>query len=133
MRNNNLLEKDRWLRAAQDDLEAAKQLHAGGFYPQACFLCQQAGEKALKAFLYGVGIREMLSHSLLRLSRKCRQAAPEWGLPEEAARRLDRFYIPTRYPNGLPEGTPRENFSGVDAESAMEAAKAILAEVRKTS
>ena len=42
-------EADRWYRQAQDDLEAADVLIAGGKQAQAAFLCHQAGEKALTA------------------------------------------------------------------------------------
>jgi HEPN domain-containing protein len=33
---------------------------------------------------------------------------------------LDRFYIPTRYPNGLPDLTPAEAFTADDAEVCLE-------------
>jgi hypothetical protein len=36
---------------------------------------------------------------------------------------LDRFYIPTRYPNGLPAGVPHVYFSEEDAITAIEAAR----------
>jgi HEPN domain-containing protein len=39
----------------------------------------------------------------------------------------DRFYIPTRYPNGLPAGVPHAYFSEEDAIKAIEAAEVILA------
>jgi len=39
---------------------------------------------------------------------------------ENAAKRLDRFYIPTRYPNGLPGGTPYQVFSASDLSEALE-------------
>lgn len=131
MKNNNDAERDRWLRSAQDDLDAAKHNRAGGFHPHACFLCQQSGEKALKAFLYGEGVREMLSHSLLQLLTRCNEINKDFDIPRDSVRLLDRFYIPARYPNGLPDGTPMENFSDGDSENALSAAEVILAEVRR--
>lgn len=43
------LEARRWLRQADDDLEASRALEVAGKYAQAAFFAQQAGEKALKA------------------------------------------------------------------------------------
>ena len=40
---------------------------------------------------------------------------------------LDRFYIPTRYPNGLPDLTPDEIFWEEDAEACIENAGKIIA------
>ncbi len=40
-----------WLSRALDDLRWARHSIEGGFLPQACFACQQAAEKALKAYL----------------------------------------------------------------------------------
>ena len=42
---------------------------------------------------------------------------------EEAARRLDQYYVPTRYPNGLPGGTPADVFSKAQATEALAQAK----------
>ncbi|MBD3408210.1 MAG: HEPN domain-containing protein, partial [Candidatus Lokiarchaeota archaeon] len=42
------------------------------------------------------------------------------------ARELDRHYIPSRYPNGLPAGTPRRAFDEREAQEAIEAARTIL-------
>ena len=48
----------------------------------------------------------------------------------EALRRdamiLDRFYIPTRYPDGLPDITPMEAFCDNDAQLAMRAARMFI-------
>ncbi len=39
---------------------------------------------------------------------------------------LDQFYIPTRYPNGLPDLTPGQVYSRKDGERAIGAAQTIL-------
>jgi HEPN domain-containing protein len=36
---------------------------------------------------------------------------------------LDKFYIPTRYPNGLPDLTPGQTYVAQDATGAIEKAK----------
>ncbi len=43
-----------------------------------------------------------------------------------AATLLDRFYIPTRYPNGLPDLTPGEAYLDEDAEQCIRDATEIL-------
>ena len=42
-------EAQRWLDQAHEDLQAAQVLKNGERFAQACFYCQQAGEKALKS------------------------------------------------------------------------------------
>ncbi len=50
--------------------------------------------------------------------------------PEVA--KLDRYYIPTRYPNGLPEGgLPGEAFDRSDAEAAIVVAEKAINAARK--
>ena len=44
--------------------------------------------------------------------------------------RLDRLYIPTRYPNGLTGGIPADAFNAVDASEAIAHAEGILAAAR---
>jgi HEPN domain-containing protein len=36
---------------------------------------------------------------------------------------LDKYYIPTRYPNGLPGGIPKDAFDKVEAERAVDIAR----------
>jgi HEPN domain-containing protein len=44
---------------------------------------------------------------------------------------LDRFYIPTRYPNGLPEMTPEEAYLEEDVILCIDYAEKIIEVVRK--
>ena len=39
---------------------------------------------------------------------------------------LDGFYIPTRYPNGLPDGIPADVFTEESAQSAVKMAEDIV-------
>jgi len=41
------------------------------------------------------------------------------------ARKLDMHYIPSRYPNGLPGGTPHQFYSRSMAKDAVDSAKRI--------
>ncbi len=45
-------EARRWFLQASYDLKAVRWNLEGGFYDTACFLAQQAGEKALKSLLF---------------------------------------------------------------------------------
>ncbi len=60
-------EAARWYRQAAYDIKAARWNIKGGFHDTACFLAQQAGEKALKYLLYYLGARKqaLFTHSLV--------------------------------------------------------------------
>ena len=49
----------------------------------------------------------------------------------EYAAYLDRFYIPTRYPNGLPDLTPGQVYVSNDSLQAIEKASFFLEETRR--
>lgn len=44
--------------------------------------------------------------------------------------KLDRFYIPTRYPNGLPDLTPDKAYFEEDASAAIELSEQLVERVR---
>jgi len=44
---------------------------------------------------------------------------------------LDKYYIPTRYPNGLSGGIPAEAFDEDDARKALEMARGVIDFVKK--
>lgn len=47
----------------------------------------------------------------------------------DAAQQLDQYYIPTRYPNGLPGGVPAQVFTQKQASEAIGLAREVLARV----
>ena len=116
----NLHEAQRWLVAAQQDLLAAKALSETRFYAHACFFAQQSGEKALKA-LWHLHDREPWGSSILRLVKEFPDAPTSANFDEWAHRAavLDRYYIPTRYPDALPDLTPNQCYFKQDADSAI--------------
>lgn len=116
-------EAERWLVQGRSDLGFAEVGVREGYHAQACFMCQQAAEKALKALHYLGGERLVIGHSLLELLRALLTRHPALADLEEAARRLDQYYVPTRYPNGLPGGTPADVFSKAQATEALAQAK----------
>jgi len=116
----NLHEAQRWLIAAQQDLLAAKSLSENRFYAHACFFSQQSGEKALKA-LWHMHDREPMGSSILRLVTEFPDATTMTNIDEWAYRAatLDRFYIPTRYPDALPDLAPNQCYFKQDADAAI--------------
>jgi len=131
MRNNNLIEAKRWTDEASNDIVAAEWLASGKFYSKTCFLSQQAAEKALKGFLISKGVRDFTGHSTDFLLHKCSKFDASLKSLSRDCKRLDRHYIPTRYPDGLPEGTPHENYTVEDATEAIEMAKKVVYAVSK--
>jgi HEPN domain-containing protein len=122
----------RWFLTAQDDLQSAEILHTNLKFAQSCFYAQQAGEKALKALYFSRDI-EPWGHSLLKLSKEFVGSSEDMRQMkqiEKDSRDLDRYYIPTRYPDGLPGTTPAEAYGSVDSESAIKSAKSILSFVQ---
>ena len=113
----------RWLRQAENDLLFARLGLREGFYAQVCFQCQQIAEKAIKSIRYGeLGERIVFGHSLVELAGGL-DLPP--GLHAELAI-LDQYYIPTRYPNGLPGGTPYEVYTRAQAESAVKVCDSVV-------
>jgi HEPN domain-containing protein len=113
-------EARRWLGQAEYDLESARHSADGGlFYASACFQSQQAAEKALKGYLYAHGERIVLGHSVTELCARSAAYDEVFSNPRQRLGVLDRFYIPTRYPNGLPGGIPAEVYLFGDAQQAI--------------
>lgn len=115
-------EADRWRRQAVNDLAFARVALRERFYAQACFIAQQASEKAVKAIAYGLGERTVLGHSLVTLISRYAELVPDLDDLRELAGILDQYYVPTRYPNGLAGGVPFEAFGESQAADAVDAA-----------
>ncbi len=118
-----------WLSQAIRDLEQAEASRAEGRHEWACFAAHQAAEKAVKALHLHLG-QESWGHVIVRLLR---DLPGQVLLPEdllEMARVLDNFYIPTRYPNGHPEGAPFEHYGRLQSEEAIKYARSIIEFVR---
>jgi HEPN domain-containing protein len=103
-----------------------------GAYAQACFYAQQSGEKAVKALWYLVDA-DPWGHSIQRLIVDFPERGSLPDLDKWVARGalLDKFYIPTRYPNGLPDLTPGQVYALDDARRGLETARALVAACRE--
>lgn len=126
-----LLEGERWLGEAEVGLEATELL-LSPLPSLACFHAQQAAEKALKSILFAAGKRMVVGHSLGSLGREVLSHSPGYAALKGDVGKLDRFYIPTRYPNGLPEGSdPATAFDPDDALAAAATARAVIDYARR--
>ena len=125
-------EHKRWLRQAEADFKAAKDSLEDGNFEWSCFQAQQSGEKALKAYLYSRGYTSVITHSLKELVKECAKLEAAFSEIALAARSLDMFYIPTRYPNGLAgELAPSEFYEEEDAQKCLNYAASILKTAKK--
>ena len=103
-----------WMDQAVGDLEHAQSDMDRGFHNWACFSSQQAAEKAVKAVFQKMGA-EAWGHSVSDLLLELSKRHP---VPEElvdGALELDKAYIPTRYPNAHPSGSPKDRYTREEA------------------
>jgi HEPN domain-containing protein len=114
-------EARRWFLQARDDFNFVEWLtNEGSFFDKGCFMAQQSGEKALKACLYARGDRRVMGHSLFEMVSDLSNTDEIFHSIADEVRKLDRYYIPTRYPNGLPGGAPFEVYTAKDLTEARE-------------
>lgn len=125
----NIREASRWLTTADGDLEAAVILKESGKFAHSCFHAQQAGEKAIKALWFSADA-DPWGHSLQRMIEDLKHVKVTLYESFKSLVRLgmilDRFYIPTRYPNGLPDITPDAAFSEEDAVICIDYSRKIV-------
>jgi HEPN domain-containing protein len=125
-------EARRWFQQAYYDLKATRWNIEGGFYDTACFIAQQAAEKALKSILYFTGSRRkaLMTHSTVEMVREAGKKINSLVELINEARELDLHYIPSRYPNGIPSGYPHQFYGRKNADQALTAAEKIFNAVR---
>lgn len=119
-------ESDRWLAQAHHDLEAAQHAIDGGFHALACFLGQQAGEKAVASYLFTRGADHIWGHALADLCEDAMQLDTSFDVIKSVAMLLDKYHHPTRYPTGLPGGVPHDAYDEVDSGRALEIARDVV-------
>jgi HEPN domain-containing protein len=122
-----LREVRQWIAKAGRDLRSAKRLFSDTppLLDTAAYHCQQAAEKALKAFLAMHDIPFQKTHLLAPLVLQCMQPDPGFRSLQEAAEILTPFATAFRYPGepGEPEAT--------DVEEAIELAQRVVDFVSK--
>lgn len=126
-------ESIRWFTQAKDEFQDADDLRKRRRFYLALFHFQQAAEKALKAYLYlkVKSIEVFYTHSIDDLLEMTVDIDSDFKEVAQA-KKLDKYYIPTRYPNGLPGGVPSRYFDDPkEGEEAMELAKRVIELVEK--
>lgn len=115
-----------WFRQAEADLRHARHSLELGDYEWSCFAAHQAAEKALKAVFLKNGM-DAWGHTITVLIGNLPR---HLVIPSETlvnnARMLDKFYIPTRYPNGFESGAPTDFYTFEEAQNAIRQAEEIL-------
>jgi HEPN domain-containing protein len=115
-----------WLRQAEADLRHARNSLEDGDYEWGCFASHQAAEKALKAVFLKQGM-ETEGHTLtVLISNFPKSMEQPSEILVDYARVLDKYYIPTRYPNGFESGAPTDFYTKGEAQSAVSQAEAII-------
>jgi len=122
-------ESERWLLFAHQDLRMAEMAMEEGLYNQVCFHAQQCAEKAIKG---------LLAHQQ-KIPPRTHRLADLLGLlePDPFAEDrieillLDRFYLPTRYPDALPGSLPEGLPDAQDAQEALIIARKVLTQVKQ--
>ncbi|MCS7138461.1 MAG: HEPN domain-containing protein [Crenarchaeota archaeon] len=106
-------------------------LYSSERYNAAAYYFHQAAEKAVKALLYlvneapwGNSIRVLIEKSAEKKKVTINQLL-------SYARELDRHYVPSRYPNAHPAGTPHEAYDELTSRKAIEAAEHLISFVKK--
>lgn len=110
---------------AQGDLEHARSDEERGYYNWACFSAQQAAEKAVKAAFQKMGA-EAWGHSIADLLEELSSRYPVPHELIDLGLELDKAYIPTRYPNAHPSGSPRNRYTKGEARRLVEYASEIV-------
>jgi len=115
-----------WLDRAAEDLEVARLALREGHTAHACFLSQQCIEKSLKAFLIDRDNSYPRTHKLVDLLSNCRSISNEFADFESDCIVIDQYYIPARYPDGIPGMAPGGFPSQDEAQEALSAAERVF-------
>jgi HEPN domain-containing protein len=114
-----------WWNQANRDLNHARNARDDADFEWAAFAAQQAAEKATKAVIMAHG-GVPWGHSLALLIDNLPPDIRIGTDLREAALRLDKHYIPARYPNGFAAGHPGMYYTRREAEGAIEDATALI-------
>ncbi len=99
-----------WLIKAQRDLASAQRLSEGDdpLLDTAAYHCQQAAEKAMKAFLAFRDVRVRKTHDLEELITETSLLTPDYVVLTDAAKRISEYATEFRYPGIRIEPTQAE-------------------------
>lgn len=120
-----------WLDRATEDLAVARLVHKERHASHACFLAQQCIEKSLKAYFLSRTNAYPRAHRLVDLLAECEKPQHEFVQFRDACIVVDQYYIPTRYPNGIPGSLAAGLPGDQEATEAIDAADQILSFVTR--
>jgi HEPN domain-containing protein len=116
----------RWRREADRALRHAELAADEGLHNWACFAAEQGAQLAVKALLHGIG-RAPWGHDLVALGAALATAGLAVTEPvSDALLRLARHYMPARYPDTHPAGSPGERYGAADSRQALADARSVL-------
>ncbi|MFW6105254.1 MAG: HEPN domain-containing protein [Chloroflexota bacterium] len=114
-----------WMKQAVRDLKTAEEMAKSESFEWSCFAAQQAAEKAVKAVFQKLNAVAW-GHSVLELTKVLSRKTTVSEDLLDCARTLDKYYVPTRYPNSFESGSPYEYFTRKDAEDALVCSRRII-------
>jgi len=95
-------------------------------------MAEQTAQVALKAFIIAHRRRHIWEHSVQELARLCSQYDKDFEVTVDAGKILDRYYIPTRYPDALASpAVPYKTYTEKDAVEAIGFAEKITERVKQ--
>lgn len=119
MENNDILKE--WVSFSKKDLETALFL-SENMRPRPleiiCFHCQQAAEKALKAFILANNIMPPKSHELNMLCDICKSSDNSFSSISDYCGDITLYGVQPRYPHEM-------DISDVDTDNALKKSKSI--------
>ena len=114
-----------WLRQSEAEFKAATDLLNTNNFAWCCFTAQQSAEKSIEAILNHIQCGA-LGHNLNTLIQEIEQHLQVDKAVIDACTRLNRLYIPTRYPDAFARGVPAEQYFDQDANQAVQDAEEVL-------
>ena len=114
-----------WFRQAESDLRHARHALEDGDFDWAAFASHQAAEKGIKAVFQKRHL-DAWGHALSQLLPLLPEETGRTVSLIDCAKRLDKHYIPTRYPNGFDCGAPVDFYTCQEAEQAIRDAEVVL-------
>jgi HEPN domain-containing protein len=110
----------RWLAQAEHSLTVSNLMFENDLWSEVCFNAEQTAILTFKAFLFSRGRRFVYIHSISELASECAKEDTDFARFQEEGKVLDGYYIPTRYPDALPEpAVPYESFTQEQAHDAL--------------
>lgn len=94
-----MLDHEKWLAFAEIDYKSAKSLYKDELFSTAAYHCQQAAEKALKAYLVHKKQQILKTHDLIKLGALCALFDKDFQKLGTALEVITPFATKFRYPS----------------------------------